>query len=91
MILMMKDLTFTSQVSHHPPTVAQYCDGRDWRCWQEFTMASNFRGKYQSFRWVWHILNLVLVSVHVDRMFSVKFRLVNDPGKFACNKAEYKL
>jgi hypothetical protein len=37
---------FASQVSHHPPMLAQYCEGRDWRCWQEFTMASKFRGKY---------------------------------------------
>lgn len=26
--------------------VAQYCEGKDWICWQEFTMASKFRGKY---------------------------------------------
>ncbi len=26
--------------------VAQYCEGRGWRCWQEFTMSSKFRGKY---------------------------------------------
>ncbi|XP_069684106.1 oxysterol-binding protein 1 isoform X5 [Periplaneta americana] len=36
----------SEQVSHHPPMVAQYCEGRQWRCWQEFTMASKFRGKY---------------------------------------------
>lgn len=36
----------SEQVSHHPPMVAQYCEGRRWRCWQEFTMASKFRGKY---------------------------------------------
>ncbi|KAJ9599602.1 hypothetical protein L9F63_009919, partial [Diploptera punctata] len=36
----------SEQVSHHPPMVAQYCEGREWRCWQEFTMASKFRGKY---------------------------------------------
>ncbi|KDR07319.1 oxysterol-binding protein 1 isoform X2 [Zootermopsis nevadensis] len=36
----------SEQVSHHPPMLAQYCEGRDWRCWQEFTMASKFRGKY---------------------------------------------
>lgn len=36
----------SEQVSHHPPMVAQYCEGRKWRCWQEFTMASKFRGKY---------------------------------------------
>ena len=34
--------------------VAQYCEssrsdtkpGEDWKCWQEFTMRSRFRGKY---------------------------------------------
>ncbi|XP_011494145.1 PREDICTED: oxysterol-binding protein 1 isoform X2 [Ceratosolen solmsi marchali] len=36
----------TEQVSHHPPMVAQFCEGRNWRCWQEFTMGSKFRGKY---------------------------------------------
>lgn len=36
----------SEQVSHHPPMVAQHCDGRGWRCWQEFTMSSKFRGKY---------------------------------------------
>ncbi|XP_058806393.1 oxysterol-binding protein 1 isoform X2 [Phymastichus coffea] len=36
----------SEQVSHHPPMVAQFCEGRKWRCWQEFTMASKFRGKY---------------------------------------------
>nr|XP_022904698.1 oxysterol-binding protein 1 isoform X1 [Onthophagus taurus] len=34
------------QVSHHPPMVAQYCEGRGWKCWQEFSMSSKFRGKY---------------------------------------------
>jgi len=34
------------QVSHHPPMAAQYCEGRGWKCWQEFTMSSKFRGKY---------------------------------------------
>ncbi|XP_071449037.1 oxysterol-binding protein 1 isoform X4 [Hetaerina americana] len=38
--------SISEQVSHHPPMVAQYCEGKDWRCWQEFTMASKFRGKY---------------------------------------------
>ncbi|CAG2053491.1 unnamed protein product [Timema podura] len=45
----MDDLGWKSiseQVSHHPPMVAQFCEGRGWRCWQEFTMASKFRGKY---------------------------------------------
>ncbi|GAB1861944.1 Oxysterol-binding protein 1 [Camponotus japonicus] len=36
----------SEQVSHHPPMLAQYCEGKKWRCWQEFTMASKFRGKY---------------------------------------------
>lgn len=34
------------KVSHHPPMVAQYCEGKQWICWQEFTMTSKFRGKY---------------------------------------------
>jgi len=37
------------QVLHHPPMVAQYCEsdlGGGWRCWQEFTMRSKFKGKY---------------------------------------------
>jgi len=34
------------QVSHHPPMAAQYCEGRGWKCWQEFSMSSKFRGKY---------------------------------------------
>ncbi|XP_077298811.1 oxysterol binding protein isoform X2 [Arctopsyche grandis] len=46
----MEDLgwrAISEQVSHHPPMVAQYCEGAaGWRCWQEFTMTSKFRGKY---------------------------------------------
>nr|CAH7728422.1 unnamed protein product [Callosobruchus chinensis] len=34
------------QVSHHPPMVAQFCEGKQWNCWQEFTMSTKFRGKY---------------------------------------------
>lgn len=34
------------QVSHHPPMAAIHCEGREWTCWQEFTMTSKFRGKY---------------------------------------------
>jgi len=39
---------FAEQVMHHPPMVAQYCesDAGGWRCWQEFTMTSKFKGKY---------------------------------------------
>ncbi|XP_015917026.1 oxysterol-binding protein 1 isoform X2 [Parasteatoda tepidariorum] len=36
----------SEQVSHHPPMLAQHCEGRGWECWQEFTMSSKFRGKY---------------------------------------------
>lgn len=36
----------SEQVSHHPPMLAQHCEGRGWRCWQEFSMSSKFRGKY---------------------------------------------
>ncbi|CAH0548933.1 unnamed protein product [Brassicogethes aeneus] len=36
----------SEQVSHHPPMLAQHCDGRGWKCYQEFTMTSKFRGKY---------------------------------------------
>lgn len=38
--------SISEQVSHHPPMVAQFCEGKEWRCWQEFTMTSKFRGKY---------------------------------------------
>lgn len=34
------------QVSHHPPMAAIHCEGKDWACWQEFTMTTKFRGKY---------------------------------------------
>lgn len=36
----------SEQVSHHPPIVAQHCEGGEWKCWQEFTMTTKFRGKY---------------------------------------------
>lgn len=41
----------SEQVSHHPPMVAQYCEGTTWKCWQEFTMTSKFRGKYLQVSW----------------------------------------
>lgn len=37
---------FAEQVSHHPPMAAMHCEGRGWKCWQEFTMTTKFRGKY---------------------------------------------
>ncbi|XP_025407950.1 oxysterol-binding protein 1 isoform X2 [Sipha flava] len=45
----MSDLgwkAFNEQVSHHPPISAQFCLGKEWSCWQEFSMSSKFRGKY---------------------------------------------
>lgn len=45
----MEDLGWrciAEQVSHHPPMAAIHCEGREWVCWQEFTMTSKFRGKY---------------------------------------------
>ncbi|KAG5684373.1 hypothetical protein PVAND_013608 [Polypedilum vanderplanki] len=36
----------SEQVSHHPPITAQYCEGRKWRCWQDFKLTTKFRGKY---------------------------------------------
>ncbi|KAH8388300.1 hypothetical protein KR093_003007, partial [Drosophila rubida] len=45
----MDDLGWRSlaeQVSHHPPIAAIHCEGRNWQCWQEFSMTSKFRGKY---------------------------------------------
>ncbi len=46
-----EDLGFrviSEQVSHHPPMVAQYCESSKglWKCWQEFSMRSKFKGKY---------------------------------------------
>lgn len=38
--------TIAEQVSHHPPMAAIHCEGKDWACWQEFTMTTKFRGKY---------------------------------------------
>ncbi|XP_064391969.1 oxysterol-binding protein 1-like isoform X2 [Halichondria panicea] len=34
------------QVSHHPPMFSEYCEGKDWTFWQEYTVSSKFRGKY---------------------------------------------
>ncbi|TRY70435.1 hypothetical protein TCAL_02402, partial [Tigriopus californicus] len=38
----------SEQVSHHPPIVAQFAESSNglWRCWQEFSMRSKFKGKY---------------------------------------------
>ncbi|XP_060080421.1 oxysterol-binding protein 1-like isoform X2 [Ylistrum balloti] len=38
--------TIAEQVMHHPPTAAQYTEGKEWILWQEFSMTSKFRGKY---------------------------------------------
>ena len=35
----------SEQVSHHPPVAAQHCEGKKWRSWQSFKMATKFKGK----------------------------------------------
>lgn len=37
---------FVYKVSHHPPALAQYCVGKGWNCWREFSISPKFRGKY---------------------------------------------
>jgi len=54
----------SEQVSHHPPMVAQHCEGKKWRCWQEFTMASKFRGKYLQ------VLKLILLTINKCRTYN---------------------
>ena len=39
---------YLEQVSHHPPALATYAEGQGWTLYQEFTMASKFRGQYLS-------------------------------------------
>ena len=34
------------QVSHHPPMFAMHVEHKDWTFWEEYTVASKFRGKY---------------------------------------------
>ena len=38
--------TLTLQVTHHPPMFAMHCEHRGWTLWEEYTVASKFRGKY---------------------------------------------
>ncbi|CAF0817646.1 unnamed protein product [Rotaria sordida] len=40
--------SMAEQVSHHPPAVATHSEGQGWTLYQEFTMASKFRGQYLS-------------------------------------------
>lgn len=35
----------SEQVSHHPPVTAQYCEGKSWTCWQDFSMTTKFKGR----------------------------------------------
>ena len=35
-----------SQVSHHPPMFAMHVEHKDYTLWEEYTVASKFRGKY---------------------------------------------
>ncbi|EDV23913.1 uncharacterized protein TRIADDRAFT_26288, partial [Trichoplax adhaerens] len=37
---------FCEQVSHHPPVLAMYCEGRTWKLWQEYKFDSKFRGQF---------------------------------------------
>ena len=36
----------STQVSHHPPMFAMHAEHKEWTLWQEYTVASKFRGKY---------------------------------------------
>ncbi|XP_015762433.1 PREDICTED: oxysterol-binding protein 1-like isoform X1 [Acropora digitifera] len=38
--------SLAEQVSHHPPASALHVEHKDWIFWQEFSLASKFRGKY---------------------------------------------
>jgi hypothetical protein len=40
--------SLAEQVSHHPPATAHHAEGNKWVMYQDFTMASRFRGKYLS-------------------------------------------
>ncbi|KAI6203217.1 hypothetical protein M3Y94_00531100 [Aphelenchoides besseyi] len=40
--------SLAEQVSHHPPCTAHHANGKKWTMFQDFTMASRFRGKYLS-------------------------------------------
>ena len=35
-----------SQVTHHPPMFAMHVEHKDFTMWEEYTVASKFRGKY---------------------------------------------
>lgn len=62
----------SEQVSHHPPMLAQHCEGKKWRCWQEFTMASKFRGKYlqvQYFIYRYFIYSIVFIFSDIRYFF----------------------
>lgn len=66
----MDDLGFrylAEQVSHHPPIAALHCEGKQWVCWQEFSMTSKFRGKYLQVR-------RLRYSIVVLRAHSLPFR-----------------
>ena len=50
------------QVSHHPPISAQYCEGKNWKCWQEFSITSKFRGKYIQVSVVFHLIFTIYIN-----------------------------
>lgn len=57
------------QVSHHPPMAAQFCEGRGWRSWQEFTMTSKFRGKYIQVKKVVASKNEIFTCFSISRLY----------------------
>lgn len=75
---------FSEQVSHHPPMLAQHCHGREWVCWQEFSMSSKFRGKYlqviplgithlefpkSGFHYTWRKVNTTVHNIIVGKLW----------------------
>ena len=43
---LLSNVQWTLQVSHHPPMFAMHVEHKDWTFWEEYTVASKFRGKY---------------------------------------------
>ncbi|CAI8024455.1 Oxysterol-binding protein 1 [Geodia barretti] len=53
------------QVSHHPPMFAMHVEHKDWTLWEEYTVASKFRGK-GSTTYVsrgWHLFSHTFASL----------------------------
>ncbi|UYV77650.1 OSBP [Cordylochernes scorpioides] len=60
----------SEQVSHHPPMLAQHCEGTGgWTVWQEFSMSSKFRGKRKPLHWrkvTTTVHNIIVGKLWVD-------------------------